>query len=75
MNFGFSTGDDSIAEPYLYATAYPLPPELPHAELPPGARWQTEGRAPYFTGLVGSRPLRNVLSFLRMQDLGNAMTP
>jgi len=26
MNFGFSTGDDAIPEPYFYATAYPTPP-------------------------------------------------
>jgi hypothetical protein len=81
MNFGFSTGDDSIAEPYLYATAYPLPPELPHAELPPGARWQTEGWQgavfPY-AELVGVADAQErVLSFLRgMQDLGERyMTP
>jgi len=81
MNFGFSTGDDSIAEPYLYATAYPLPPELPHAELPPGARWQAEGWQgavfPY-AELVGMADAQErVLSFLRgMQDLGERyMTP
>ena len=81
MNFGFSTGDDSIVEPYLYATAYPLPPELPHAELPPGAKWQTEGWQgavfPY-AELVGVTDAQErVLSFLRrMQDLGERyMTP
>lgn len=43
MNFGFSTGDDSLPEPYFYATAYPLPPELPAAPLPPDAAWHTRG--------------------------------
>ena len=33
MNFGFSTGDATVPEPYLYATAYPLPPEMPHARV------------------------------------------
>jgi len=81
MNFGFSTGDATVPEPYLYATAYPLPPEMPHAELPAGARWQTEGWQgavlPY-AELVGADDAADrVLAFLRgMQDLGNRyMTP
>lgn len=48
MNFGFVTGDASIAEAYFYATAYPTPDGLTKAELPDGAYWQTEG----FTGAV-----------------------
>ncbi|NNC86703.1 MAG: hypothetical protein HKN75_11535, partial [Bacteroidia bacterium] len=28
MNFGFSTGDESIPEAYIYITAYPLPDEM-----------------------------------------------
>ncbi len=28
MNFGFSTGDDGIPDPYFYVTAYPLPDRL-----------------------------------------------
>ena len=43
MAFGFSTGDETIPEPYFYVTAYPLPPALPEADLPYGVVWQTEG--------------------------------
>jgi hypothetical protein len=81
MNFGFSTGDDSIAEPYLYATAYPLPPELPHAELPAGVRWHTagwQGAVLLYAELVSVADAQErVLTFLRgMQDLGERyMTP
>jgi hypothetical protein len=81
MNFGFSTGDDSIPDPYLYATAYPLPPELPHAELPRGASWQTrgwQGAVLLYAELVGVADAHElVLTFLRgMQDLGTRyMTP
>ncbi len=75
MNFGFSTGDATIPAPYLYATAYPLPPEMAHAELPAAARWQTEGWQgavlPY-ADLVGANDAaERVLAFLRgVQDLG-----
>lgn len=81
MNFGFSTGDATVPEPYLYATAYPLPVEMPHAELPAGAQWQTEGwqgaLLPY-NDLVGAEDAaERVLAFLRgMQDLGDRyLTP
>ena len=43
MNFGFSTGDEGIAEPYFYATAYPLPAGLTDTPLPSGAEWHTQG--------------------------------
>ena len=42
MNFGFAFGDDSIAEPYFYVTAYPLPDALPKLELPVGSTWRSE---------------------------------
>jgi len=48
MNFGFTLGDEGIAEPYFYVTAYPLPDALPSLSLPHGATWQTEG----FSGAV-----------------------
>jgi len=41
MNFGFSTGDDSIPEPYFYATAYPTPAEWTAQPLPDNAYWHT----------------------------------
>jgi hypothetical protein len=48
MNFGFSTGDEGLAEPYFYITAYPLPAGLTDTPLPSGAQWHTEG----WTGAV-----------------------
>jgi len=43
MNFGFSTGDSGIPEPYFYITAYPLPEGLGATPAPAGAEWHTEG--------------------------------
>jgi hypothetical protein len=43
MNFGFSTGDDSIPEPYFYATAYPEPAGWKESVLPAGAFWRSAG--------------------------------
>jgi hypothetical protein len=43
MNFGFVFGDEGIAEPYFYVTAYPLPDSLPRAKLPAGTTWRSEG--------------------------------
>jgi len=42
MNFGFALGDEGIAEPYFYVTAYPLPERLPETRLPAGASWRTK---------------------------------
>lgn len=43
MNFGFLFGDEMIAEPYFYITAYPLPDALPELALPAGTTWSSEG--------------------------------
>jgi hypothetical protein len=43
MAFGFSTGDESFADPYFYVTAYPWPERLLETPLVEGARWQLEG--------------------------------
>ena len=43
MNFGFSTGDAGLPEPYFYATAYPLPAALPGLALPEGVIWHSQG--------------------------------
>ncbi len=48
MNFGFVFGDEGIAEPYCYITAYPLPDALPTVELPAGTAWKSGG----FNGAV-----------------------
>lgn len=69
MNFGFSTGDDAIPDPYFYATAYPSPAGLTGQPLPDGAYWHTQG----FTGAVmmydslvaAARPKERLLDYLR----------
>jgi hypothetical protein len=43
MMFGFSTGDDSIPDPYFYITAYPTPRDFPNFEMPQGVIWNTNG--------------------------------
>ena len=43
MNFGFSTGDESVDEPYFYITAYPAPSGLADTPLPDGASWHSDG--------------------------------
>jgi len=48
MNFGLSSGDAGIAQPYFYVTAYPFDEELLKMELPEFAEWHTEG----WNGLV-----------------------
>lgn len=48
MNFGFVFGDESITEPYLYVTAYPLPDALAETDLPAGSNWRSDG----FSGAV-----------------------
>ncbi len=48
MNFGFTFGDDGIAQPYYYITIYPLPDEFPLRPLPAGTEWRSDG----FTGAV-----------------------
>lgn len=48
LSVGFSTGDETITEPYLYLTAYPEPAGFTALELPSGAYWQTTG----FSGAI-----------------------
>lgn len=43
MNFGFSSGDEGVGQPYFYITAYPFDEKLFETELPGFARWQKEG--------------------------------
>ena len=47
-SLGFSTGDETIPEPYMYLTAYPEPPTFKKLSLPPEAHWQADG----FSGAV-----------------------
>ena len=43
MMFGFSTGDDSISDPYFYVLANPTPEGFPDFDMPDGAKWNTNG--------------------------------
>lgn len=69
MNFGFSTGDEEIADPYFYATAYPMPGAFPRAPLPDGAHWHTVGWTgailPYAALADANNPEAYLLTFLR----------
>jgi hypothetical protein len=48
MTVGFSTGDEAVAEPYIYLSAYPEPASFGGLALPAGAHWQSAG----FSGAV-----------------------
>lgn len=68
MNFGFSTGDTLVNDPYFYITAYPWPEGLEQTALPEGATWQTDGWKgaimPY-EALVGANdPKGTLLAYL-----------
>lgn len=43
MMFGFSTGDDSISDPYFYVLAYPVLEGFPNFKLPEYSQWNTDG--------------------------------
>ena len=43
MNFGFSSGDEGITEPYFYITAYPFDKKIVDTKLPAGAYWHSKG--------------------------------
>lgn len=70
MNFGFSTGDDAISNPYVYITAYPLPEKLVKTMLPPDAIWHTQGWTgavmPYHALTQAEQPEEKLLGFLRL---------
>jgi hypothetical protein len=69
MNFGFSTGDDGIPDPYFYITAYPLPTGLVKTKLPPEASWHTLGWTgavlPYAVLTNAEQPEQKLLGFLQ----------
>ena len=68
MTFGFSTGDDTIPDAYLYVTAYPQPPELVQMPLPPDIVWHThdwQGAVLTYQTLVEAhRPEKKLLEYL-----------
>jgi Family of unknown function (DUF5996) len=76
MNFGFTTGDETIPEPYFYVTAYPLPGDLFNEPLPDGAVWHSQGwqgAVMRYAVLAGSDdPEEKLLSFLRVVQQAGA---
>jgi hypothetical protein len=78
MNFGFSTGDEGIPEPYFYVTAYPVPAGWMEATLPDEAYWQAAGWTgavlPYGAVSAAADGRRLLLSFLmKLQEAGAAL--
>ena len=78
MNFGFTPGDDTIAEPYFYATAYPTPNDLTDTQLPGDAYWLTEGFTgailPYAALVQADDPAATLLAYLHtVQQAGVAL--
>ncbi|GIK43846.1 MAG: hypothetical protein BroJett011_76790 [Chloroflexota bacterium] len=69
MNFGFSTGDEGMPEPYFYATTYPWPAGITDAPLPAGAVWYTESwkgaLLSYETLVEADRPEKKLLAYLQ----------
>lgn len=68
MTFGFVTGDEAIAEPYLYATAYPEAEGFVGSDLPEGAYWNEAGFSgavlPYAALVQADQPVRLISEFL-----------
>jgi hypothetical protein len=69
MNFGFSTGDEGMPEPYFYVAAYPWPEQIVAAALPAGAEWYTAswkgGLLRYESLLKAADPAEQLLAYLR----------
>ena len=69
MNFGFVPGDEGIAEPYFYATAYPTPEKFTDEPLPADAYWHTEGWTgailPYAALTAADDPRAKLLDYLQ----------
>ena len=68
MTFGFSTGDESVPEPYFYATAYPEPEGFVGSTLPEKAYWNELGFSgavlPYAALVETEHPHRLLTEFL-----------
>jgi Family of unknown function (DUF5996) len=76
MNFGFSTGDEGIPDPYFYVTAYPAVDALLEEGLPAGARAHSEGwhgvRLDYSDLRAQMNPLQALSEFLSSQQSAGA---
>jgi hypothetical protein len=60
LSVGWSTGDETVNEPYIYLTAYPEPAGFTELDLPAAAHWQVEGFSgailPYAVLAASDRP-------------------
>ncbi|MFQ5604617.1 MAG: DUF5996 family protein [bacterium] len=69
MSFGFSSGDETIAAPYFYISAYPMPEKLKDTALPADVTWNTAGfegaRMMYETLVKATNPEEKLLEYLR----------
>ncbi|MGB5295037.1 MAG: DUF5996 family protein [Thermoanaerobaculia bacterium] len=76
MTFGFLTGDEAIAEPYFYATAYPEPKGYVGSDLPERAYWNEAGFSgavlPYSALVQADQPVRLLSEFLRQAHKAGA---
>jgi hypothetical protein len=75
MNFGFSTGDENIPDPYFYITAYPRSENLTSTAMPADAIWHMrdwQGAVMPYEALVKvSNPEGKLFEFLkRIQAAG-----
>lgn len=75
LNFGFSTGDNNISEPYFYVTAHPLPANFLGTTLPTDAFWyngEFQGAIMKYDVLTtAADPQEKLLHFLRtLQKIG-----
>jgi hypothetical protein len=79
LSLGWSTGDDTIPEPYVYGTAYPEPPDFKQIKLPYPAYLQSKG----FTGAIlldkdlaaDQEPEKLLAEFAHLFLAGSLLTP
>jgi hypothetical protein len=69
MMFGFSTGDDKIADAYFYITAYPAPAGLQNLQISEDVRWNNnsfQGAVMTYDSFAGaSNPEEKLLNYFR----------
>jgi hypothetical protein len=67
---GFSMGDETITEPYLYLTAYPEPGGFTSLKLPSGTHWQSSGFSgailPYSDLCQSADPIKTFQSYAQL---------
>lgn len=70
VSIGFSAGDESVYEPYLYLTAYPEPNNFKTLKLPKESIWQEKGFSgavlPYATLAGSNNPDQTFVDFAEL---------